>query len=153
MSPSSTNAKKWEIELQTLKSNNTRLQNALSESSTNIQEWMKQLQLLKEENNKMRHKVSALPCPNHLNYHLSLSLPQINDLESMHGASPAVDVLSELRKEVNYLRSHCETLETEIKQKDCEIEMLKKRLDDQCHMFGTSNQKVEDKIKVMPKLH
>lgn len=37
----------------------------------------------------------------------------------------------------------------EIKQKDCEIELLKKRLEEQCQLYGTSNQKVDDKIKVM----
>lgn len=55
---SSTNAKKWEIELQTLKSNNTRLTNALQESTANVEEWKRQLQSLKDENTKMKHKVS-----------------------------------------------------------------------------------------------
>ncbi len=54
---SSTNAKKWEIELQTLKSNNTRLTNALQESTSNVEEWKRQLQTLKDENSKMRLKV------------------------------------------------------------------------------------------------
>ena len=54
---SSTNAKKWEIELQTLKSNNTRLTNALQESTANVEEWKRQLQALKDENTKMKHKV------------------------------------------------------------------------------------------------
>lgn len=55
---SSTNAKKWEIELQTLKSNNTRLTNALQESTANVEEWKRQLQSLKDENIKMKHKVN-----------------------------------------------------------------------------------------------
>lgn len=57
---SSTNAKKWEIELQTLKSNNTRLTNALQESTANVEEWKRQLQSLKDENTKMKHKVCML---------------------------------------------------------------------------------------------
>lgn len=54
---SSSNCRKWEIELQTLKNNNTRLTNALQESTANVEEWKKQLQNLKEENSKMRSKV------------------------------------------------------------------------------------------------
>ena len=45
-------------QLQTLKSNNTRLTNALQESTANVEEWKRQLQSLKDENTKMKHKVS-----------------------------------------------------------------------------------------------
>lgn len=55
---SSANAKKWEVELQTLKNNNSRLTGALQESTANVEEWKRQLQSLKDENNKMKLKVS-----------------------------------------------------------------------------------------------
>lgn len=54
---SSTNAKKWETELQTLKNNNARLTAALQESTANVEEWKKQLNAYKEENIKLRKKV------------------------------------------------------------------------------------------------
>lgn len=54
---SSTNAKKWEVELQTLKNNNSRLTAALQESTTNVEEWKKQLAAYKEESAKMKKKV------------------------------------------------------------------------------------------------
>ena len=54
---SSTNAKKWEVELQTLKNNNARLTAALQESTTNVEEWKKQLAAYKEESAKMKKKV------------------------------------------------------------------------------------------------
>lgn len=54
---SSANAKKWEVELQTLKSNNARLTGALQESTANVEEWKRQLQALKEENTKMKSRV------------------------------------------------------------------------------------------------
>lgn len=73
-------------------------------------------------------------------------LEQILELEASHGNSDAV---GELRKEINYLRTHCENMESEVKQKDCEIDLLKKRMDDQFQMHGLSNQKVDDKIKVI----
>ncbi|KAH7643507.1 uncharacterized protein LOC124493479 [Dermatophagoides farinae] len=126
LAQSSTNAKKWEIELQTLKSNNTRLTNALQESTANVEEWKRQLQSLKDENTKMKHKIL--------------------ELEASHGNPEAI---ADLRKEINQYRVHCENLEVEIKQKDCEIELLKKRLEEQCQLYGTSNQKVDDKIKIL----
>lgn len=73
-------------------------------------------------------------------------MEQILELEASHGNSDAV---GELRKEINYLRTHCENMESEVKQKDCEIDLLKKRMDDQFQMHGLSNQKVDDKIKVI----
>ena len=54
---SSANAKKWEIELQTLKNNNARLTTALQESTSNVEEWKKQLAAYKEESARMKKKV------------------------------------------------------------------------------------------------
>lgn len=53
---SSANAKKWEIELQTLKNNNLRLTNALQESTANVDEWKRQLQSYKEENLRLKNR-------------------------------------------------------------------------------------------------
>lgn len=60
LAQSSANAKKWEIELLTLKNNNTRLTNALQESTANVEEWKRQLQALKDENSKMKIKVRII---------------------------------------------------------------------------------------------
>ncbi|KAK2151431.1 hypothetical protein LSH36_363g01032 [Paralvinella palmiformis] len=57
LAQSSANAKKWEIELQTLKNNNARLTTALQESTTNVEEWKRQLALYKEENVRLKKKV------------------------------------------------------------------------------------------------
>lgn len=56
---SSANAKKWEIELATLKSNNARLTAALQESTANVDEWKRQLHSYKEENMRMKAKYQA----------------------------------------------------------------------------------------------
>lgn len=56
---SSANAKKWEIELTTLKSNNARLTSALQESTANVDEWKRQLASLKEENMRMKAKYQS----------------------------------------------------------------------------------------------
>nr|XP_022333174.1 homer protein homolog 2-like isoform X2 [Crassostrea virginica]XP_022333904.1 homer protein homolog 2-like isoform X2 [Crassostrea virginica] len=60
LAQSSTNAKKWEVELQTLKNNNARLTAALQESTTNVEEWKKQLAAYKEESAKMKKKIVEL---------------------------------------------------------------------------------------------
>lgn len=53
------NAKKWEVELQTLRNNNLRLNAALMESTTNVEQWKQQLTNLKEENAMLKKKVSG----------------------------------------------------------------------------------------------
>ncbi|XP_015592384.1 homer protein homolog 1 isoform X2 [Cephus cinctus] len=60
LAQSSANAKKWEIELSTLKSNNARLTSALQESTANVDEWKRQLQLYKEENARVKAKYADL---------------------------------------------------------------------------------------------
>ena len=51
---SSANAKKWEVELSTLKNNNARLTSALQESTANVEEWKRQLHSYKEENTRLK---------------------------------------------------------------------------------------------------
>jgi chromosome segregation ATPase len=51
---SSANAKKWEVELTTLKNNNARLTSALQESTANVEEWKRQLNSYKEENSRLK---------------------------------------------------------------------------------------------------
>ncbi|XP_063995728.1 homer protein homolog 2 [Diachasmimorpha longicaudata] len=60
LAQSSANAKKWEVELSTLKMNNARLTSALQESTANVDEWKRQLQLYKEENMRIKAKYADL---------------------------------------------------------------------------------------------
>ncbi|KAL1428174.1 hypothetical protein MTO96_002583 [Rhipicephalus appendiculatus] len=106
LAQSSANAKKWEVELQTLKNNNGRLTCALQESTANVEEWKRQLQALKEENATIRGRML--------------------DLEA--GSAPDAQ---ELRRELAALRSRAELLDRENKQKDKELEALKRKLEDQ----------------------
>ena len=55
LAQSSTNARKWEEELQILKNNNARLTTALQESHSNVEEWKKQLQFYKDECTRLRN--------------------------------------------------------------------------------------------------
>lgn len=76
-----------------------------------------------------------------------MCLRKVIELEASHGNPEA---LAELRKEIGNLRNRAESLEVEVQQKDRDIEILKKRLDEHVHIYSTS-QKVEDKLKVCTK--
>ena len=100
LAQSSANAKKWEVELQTLKNNNVRLTSALQESTSNVEEWKRQLQSYKEENARL--KMSLM------------------EAEAGRGNCD-LDAVAELRS----LRSHLDDLEHQVEEKNDEIKRLK----------------------------
>ena len=100
LAQSSANAKKWEVELQTLKNNNVRLTSALQESTSNVEEWKRQLQSYKEENSRL--KMSLM------------------EAEAGRGNCD-IDAVAELRK----LRNHVDDLEQQVEDKNDEIKRLK----------------------------
>ncbi|XP_046398027.1 homer protein homolog 2 [Ischnura elegans] len=118
LAQSSANAKKWEVELSTLKNNNVRLTSALQESTANVEEWKRQLQSYKEENQRMKTKYI--------------------ELEAAKGNAEAA---AELRKELATLRSRVEGLESQLKDKDEEVRRLSKQPPDQ------QGRPPEDRIK------
>nr|XP_023024725.1 homer protein homolog 2-like [Leptinotarsa decemlineata] len=123
----SANAKKWEIELATLKSNNARLTSALQESTANVDEWKRQLASLKEENMRMKAKYQA-------------------DLENSKGGGELAD---ELRKEIQSLRIRVDQMETELDSKNSEIKLLSssnKSTEIQC--LQKENQELQSTIKL-----
>lgn len=125
LAQSSANAKKWEIELMTLKNNNSRLTSALQESAENVELWKRQLQSLKEENQKLRSSI----------------------LEH-EAASGNPEALAEIRSEVAHLRVRSEALQQDLKAKDTELEMLNKRLEEQSNIYS-SGVKSDDKVKLL----
>lgn len=54
---SAQNVKKWEGEMQTLRSNNVKLTAALKESNQHVTEWKEKLQQYKEESAQLKKKV------------------------------------------------------------------------------------------------
>ncbi|XP_033108861.1 homer protein homolog 2-like isoform X1 [Anneissia japonica] len=93
LAQSSANAKKWELELQTLKNNNARLTTALQESTANVEEWKKQLSAYKEENARLKKRTS--------------------DLESGHGESSLLQDKSDLQQQLQALSIAHKTKEKE----------------------------------------
>ena len=100
LAQSSANAKKWEIELSTLKNNNARLTSALQESTSNVEEWKRQLHSYKEENARL--KMSLM------------------EAEAGRGNCD-YDAVGELRE----MRSHFEDLEQQLDEKNEEIKRMK----------------------------
>lgn len=98
------NAKKWEVELSTLKSNNARLTAALQESTANVEEWKKQLQAYKEENQRLKQRTL--------------------EAEAARGNA---DAAAELRKEISLMREKVDLSQQQLKAKDEEIRQLKEK--------------------------
>ncbi|KAK7595230.1 hypothetical protein V9T40_001663 [Parthenolecanium corni] len=129
---SSANAKKWEIELQTLKNNNMRLTSALQESTANVDEWKRQLQSYKEENQRLKNK------------YIDLEASKIYSAGGNDGAL-------ELRKELSLLRLKVETLEIELKTKDDDIKRLQSQKgphEDRCKILMQENAELQAGISL-----
>lgn len=95
------NAKKWEIELTTLKSNNNRLTSALQESTANVDEWKRQLHTYKEENLRLKREMDAM-----------------KPLTGGAGGNTTAEFNEELRIENIKLRSRIITLEKELQEQN-----------------------------------
>ncbi|XP_071540660.1 uncharacterized protein [Panulirus ornatus] len=106
LAQSSANAKKWEIELNSLKTTNARLTSALQESTANVEEWKKQLQTYKEENNRMKTRIHELDA----------------------GGRIGMGESEELVKEVASLRARLESMEDEIRSREATIDELENQL-------------------------
>ncbi|XP_039214755.1 homer protein homolog 2 isoform X2 [Crotalus tigris] len=60
LAQSTSNVKKWESELQTLRESNARLTTALQESAASIEHWKKQFSICKDENDQLQSKIEEL---------------------------------------------------------------------------------------------
>ncbi|XP_066274158.1 homer protein homolog 2-like isoform X2 [Branchiostoma lanceolatum] len=121
LAQSSANAKKWEVELQTLKNNNTRLTTALQESTANVEEWKKQLAAYKEENESMKKKVLK-----------------------MEGTG-VQDQMDSVLKEKAQLAEEVERLKTAGQEKDKELERLQEEVE-ALKMRDVKNQGIQQRL-------
>nr|XP_005307301.1 homer protein homolog 2 isoform X2 [Chrysemys picta bellii] len=101
LAQSSSNVKKWETELQTLRESNARLTSALQESAASVEHWKKQFSECKEENDQLRNKIEELE-------------EQCNEINK--------------EKERNaQLNRRLQELESELQDKELELEDLRKQ--------------------------
>lgn len=134
LAQSSTNAKKWEQDMQTLRSNNQRLTTALQESNVNVEEWKKQLAAYKEENSRMKTKLA--------------------DAEKFGGN------MEVLQKQLLDTKVKLEESERLVSQKQEEVNELKRKLDEtkqmdaQCQRLTVKIQTMEEeKIKTRQQMN
>ncbi|KAH8415195.1 hypothetical protein KR215_008165, partial [Drosophila sulfurigaster] len=118
LAQSCANAKKWEIELATLKNNNIRLTSALQESTANVDEWKRQLHTYKEENIRLKREMDLLRVGG-----------------AAGGASGAAGGATEdeLRREVAALKARTETLQAELLQHELELKTANMNLREKCN--------------------
>ncbi|XP_060115899.1 homer protein homolog 2 [Heteronotia binoei] len=101
LAQSSSNVKKWETELQTLRESNARLTSALQESAASIEHWKTQFSICKEENDQLRSKIEELE-------------EQCSEIDK------------ERERNVQLSR-RLQELETELQDKELELEDLRKQ--------------------------
>lgn len=125
LAQSCANAKKWEIELSTLKNNNIRLTSALQESTANVDEWKRQLHTYKEENVRLKREMDS----------------------NRQGAtlSSGNELAEDLRREIGLLKGRIESLEKELMNQEIELKaanrsLLDKSSDQTMTKLGELNQ-------------
>lgn len=135
---SSANAKKWEIELSTLKNNNARLTSALQESTANVEEWKRQLHSYKEENTRLKVGFIELEAGRGKKEYASAASCQLQFRLTPIGNCD-LNAMSELRN----LKSRIEELENDLRERDEEVKQMKEQQN------ATANGAGQDKDSVV----
>ncbi|KAE8617942.1 hypothetical protein XENTR_v10009229 [Xenopus tropicalis] len=138
LAQSSSNVKKWETELETLRENNARLSTALQESIASVEHWKRQFLSCKDESDQLRNKIGELEA-------------QCDEIEKE----------KERNKE---LSNRLQELEVEIQDKEAELEDLRKQsellpqLMAECESMTEKlqdtemrNQELEEKVRTLKK--
>ncbi|XP_053957390.1 homer protein homolog 2 isoform X1 [Anastrepha ludens] len=116
LAQSCANAKKWEIELATLKNNNIRLTSALQESTANVDEWKRQLHTYKEENIRLKRELDVIRAG--------------GGGSVASGASGGGEIAEDLRREIGLLKGRIESLENELMSQEIELKAANMSLRD-----------------------
>ncbi|XP_053573400.1 homer protein homolog 2 [Bombina bombina] len=138
LAQSSSNVKKWETELETLRESNARLSSALQESIASVEHWKRQFLACKDENDQLRNKVVELEAQ--------------------------CDEIDKERARNEELSKRLQQLETEIQDKEAELEDLRKQseilpqLMSECESVTEKlqgaeqrNQELEEKVRTLRK--
>uniref|UniRef100_A0A670JVZ6 WH1 domain-containing protein n=1 Tax=Podarcis muralis TaxID=64176 RepID=A0A670JVZ6_PODMU len=131
LAQSSSNVKKWETELHSLRESNARLTSALQESAASIEHWKKQFSICKDENDQLRSKIDELE-------------EQCNEIDKE-------------RERNAQLSRRLQELETELQDKELEIEDLRKQgeiipeLMTECETVSENcrNKDLEEKVRAL----
>ncbi|KAB7499040.1 hypothetical protein Anas_10525, partial [Armadillidium nasatum] len=165
----SANAKKWEIELNSLKTTNARLTSALQESTANVEEWKKQLQTYKEENARMKSRVLELEAGNSgrdvddVSQELaSLRIRVENLSEELVNRDATVEELrsqvqrartEELKERIQMLTEEKEQLRMEVSHTQSQLEVAMGTQETQRGVVESVNLQLGERIKDLLALH
>ncbi|CAH2274086.1 homer homolog 2 [Pelobates cultripes] len=138
LAQSSSNVKKWETELETLKESNARLSSALQDSIASVEHWKKQFLTCKDENEQLRNKIVELEAQ--------------------------CDEIDQERERNEDLRKRLQELEAEIQDKEAELEDLRKQsevipqmmleceaVNEKLQDAEQRNQELDDKVRTLRK--
>ncbi|CAG9863996.1 unnamed protein product [Phyllotreta striolata] len=146
LAQSSANAKKWEIELATLKSNNARLTSALQESTANVDEWKRQLATLKEENMRLKNR-------NQLDMDGNKGGGDMTE-ENLRMRVDQLELqLDSKNSEIKALQSDNQELQSTIKLAQSELEIAQSTYESQKHVLLTLNQQLLSRIQELAAIH
>ncbi|MEE6503231.1 hypothetical protein FKM82_004776 [Ascaphus truei] len=136
LAQSSSNVKKWETELETLRESNDRLSSALQDSIATVEQWKKQFLACKEQNDQLRNKIKDLEA-------------QCDEIDKERGRNEA-------------LSKRLRELETQVQDKDLELEDLRKQsqvipqlmsecesVNEKLQVAEARNQDLEDKVRTL----
>ena len=145
LAQSSANAKKWEIELSTLKNNNARLTSALQESTSNVEEWKRQLHNYKEENARLKMSLMEAEAGRG-----NCDFDAVGELREMRRSiEEREQQLGEKNEEIRKLKGDSGGGGEEMKQVQLENESLKLTLDKVQSQLDTSLDAQEQQRKVL----
>lgn len=145
LAQSSANAKKWEIELSTLKNNNARLTSALQESTSNVEEWKRQLHNYKEENARLKMSLMEAEAGRG-----NCDFDAVGELREMRRSiEEREQQLGEKNEEIRKLKGDGGGGGEEMKQVQLENESLKLTLDKVQSQLDTSLDAQEQQRKVL----
>ncbi|XP_069078661.1 homer protein homolog 2 [Pleurodeles waltl] len=161
LAQSSSNVKKWETELQTLRDSNARLSSALQESSASVEQWKKQFLTCKEENDQLRNKIEELEAQcEEINKEKERNLQLSQRLQELEIELQEKDLeLEDLRKQgeiIPQLMSECESVTekleaAEIKNKELEerVRTLKTDVEESKHRHGHLKMELKQFLEVL----
>ncbi|XP_069481082.1 homer protein homolog 2 [Ambystoma mexicanum] len=161
LAQSSSNVKKWETELQTLRDSNARLSTALQESSASAEQWKKQFLTCEEENDQLRNKIEELEAQcDEINKEKERNLQLSQRLEELELDLQEKDVeLEDLRKQgeiIPQLMSECESVTeklqaAEVTNKELEekVRALKADVEESKHRHGHLKTELKQFLEVL----
>ncbi|KAJ8343976.1 hypothetical protein SKAU_G00313050 [Synaphobranchus kaupii] len=145
---SSTNVKKWEVELQTLRASNARLVDSLHESNTNVESWKKQLLVCQEECAQLQNKITVLEAQcnegnqdKETNAKLNLRVKELgvelkDKDQELENLRKQAEIIPQLMGECDSITEKLKAAELRNSELEARVEVLQKDVDERQQQQG-----------------